>query len=108
MGMNYNKFVSKDRRNDSANRPSTQAVTDLPPDSFLIEELRAQVKYLRAKLENGVSIGSSGLYTAEQVNAEVSEAIKSETSSLIAENKALMDENKKLLVALKKSKLNMN
>lgn len=88
MGITYNKqFTSKkDRRiltSGPADRQRKQAVsTSGSLDSSLVDDLRDQIKHLQLQLDSKASVNIPGLYTAEQVDAEIIKAIKLETSNL--------------------------
>ena len=86
MGIRYDKeLITKDRRimtsgpRDRQRKQQMQSIV-LPDQSGLIDELRAQIAKLQAKIDSA----PAGGYTAEQVNEEIEKAIKAETADLRA------------------------
>ena len=106
MGITYNKqFTSKDRRilpNGPADRQHKQAVSAISSslDQSLVSELREHIVTLKKQLNNKKA--GEGLYTTEQVNAEIIKAIKDETSELRAKNSTYEAKNKEILTTHEK------
>jgi len=115
MGITYNKeYTPKDRRiltNGPRDRQRKQAASGTPSvvDSSIIEDLKKHIENLELRLKSKNT--NEGLYTPEQVNAELEKAIKAETARLKTEvavlkskNEELEKRNRELTEELKSSK----